>query len=433
MPTKCVEKERHKRQHNKTNTGCVTCRRRRLKCDEAKPSCMRCITLGRTCQGYDVPRAKIFPPQAKCSDENSTLTFFPSITGNALEQRALAFFTERTAPNLAGFTSFTSSFWTFLIPQLSQSEPSVRHIVVALASRYELRSQLTPISQNLSQLCFRHYSMAICALTRSSSPISAEILLVCCIAFIAYERLHNRDLKSTQYLDHFIAGLGILEERSRGSGECGNKNFNLIDSFIEPMFFQIALMFSMFVQPEKLVISCNEHEIQAERPHISVPFGNLKLAQEAFHRICWWRYYLSAHNCTWSSSCAGILSVRDLVLQWFRFLWDYMDSLPLVDKYELRRATALQEQAQLMTGALEMSVRQNVPRPFCCRPVAVELRPRSKISIWIRVDSDRIINLAGINHGRSLALEPGEVWLWPRAKRIRGTDRFDFVTLEIGA
>jgi hypothetical protein len=32
--------------------GCETCKRRRKKCDEARPSCMRCINANRTCGGY---------------------------------------------------------------------------------------------------------------------------------------------------------------------------------------------------------------------------------------------------------------------------------------------------------------------------------------------------------------------------------------------
>jgi hypothetical protein len=32
--------------------GCETCKRRRKKCDEARPSCMRCINANRTCAGY---------------------------------------------------------------------------------------------------------------------------------------------------------------------------------------------------------------------------------------------------------------------------------------------------------------------------------------------------------------------------------------------
>lgn len=32
--------------------GCVTCKKRNIRCDERKPACKRCINSGRTCEGY---------------------------------------------------------------------------------------------------------------------------------------------------------------------------------------------------------------------------------------------------------------------------------------------------------------------------------------------------------------------------------------------
>ncbi|ATZ57742.1 hypothetical protein BCIN_15g02830 [Botrytis cinerea B05.10] len=38
----------------KTRTGCWTCRKRRVKCDEKKPDCSRCEASGFKCDGYSV-------------------------------------------------------------------------------------------------------------------------------------------------------------------------------------------------------------------------------------------------------------------------------------------------------------------------------------------------------------------------------------------
>ncbi|KAK4231306.1 fungal transcriptional regulatory-like protein [Podospora fimiseda] len=37
----------------RTKTGCLTCRRRRIKCDEGKPTCGNCIKSKRECEGYN--------------------------------------------------------------------------------------------------------------------------------------------------------------------------------------------------------------------------------------------------------------------------------------------------------------------------------------------------------------------------------------------
>ncbi|KAJ0422312.1 hypothetical protein BJY00DRAFT_81718 [Aspergillus carlsbadensis] len=41
-----------------TSTGCNTCRRRKVKCDETKPECLRCTNHGHKCTGYD--RKRVF-------------------------------------------------------------------------------------------------------------------------------------------------------------------------------------------------------------------------------------------------------------------------------------------------------------------------------------------------------------------------------------
>jgi hypothetical protein len=37
---------------NRTKTGCQTCRKRKKKCDEAKPECQNCRRGGFVCEGY---------------------------------------------------------------------------------------------------------------------------------------------------------------------------------------------------------------------------------------------------------------------------------------------------------------------------------------------------------------------------------------------
>ncbi|KAL7904446.1 hypothetical protein GGI35DRAFT_472389 [Trichoderma velutinum] len=54
-----TQKERPRRtMHSKVRSGCDTCKRRKLKCDEGKPKCERCIKSGIECQGYGPPKVK---------------------------------------------------------------------------------------------------------------------------------------------------------------------------------------------------------------------------------------------------------------------------------------------------------------------------------------------------------------------------------------
>lgn len=45
--------------------GCVTCRRRRVKCDETKPFCRACLRLGLECAGYARPRLRFKDENAR--------------------------------------------------------------------------------------------------------------------------------------------------------------------------------------------------------------------------------------------------------------------------------------------------------------------------------------------------------------------------------
>ncbi|KAF8856196.1 hypothetical protein BDZ45DRAFT_594523 [Acephala macrosclerotiorum] len=41
--------------HSKSKGGCITCKIRRVKCDETKPHCLRCHKFKISCDGYDLP------------------------------------------------------------------------------------------------------------------------------------------------------------------------------------------------------------------------------------------------------------------------------------------------------------------------------------------------------------------------------------------
>jgi hypothetical protein len=51
-------------------TGCLTCRRRRIKCDEKKPYCERCKSAHIICDGYQSPRQLVPSHQStnQCND-----------------------------------------------------------------------------------------------------------------------------------------------------------------------------------------------------------------------------------------------------------------------------------------------------------------------------------------------------------------------------
>ncbi|KAJ4158130.1 uncharacterized protein LMH87_008670 [Akanthomyces muscarius] len=63
----------------RTRTGCLTCRQRRIKCDERKPTCHRCFIGRRECSGlgYGLPRGNLVPPRQQAPTVKRSM--FPGV------------------------------------------------------------------------------------------------------------------------------------------------------------------------------------------------------------------------------------------------------------------------------------------------------------------------------------------------------------------
>ncbi|KAF4997875.1 hypothetical protein FDECE_11957 [Fusarium decemcellulare] len=129
--------------------GCFTCKARRIKCDEAKPVCRRCLTSRRSCQGYPLgapqdpsPRAASAassPPSAASSSSaavspSSSLTRNPTCFSSPFVDLACSVLMQspRRARNDVELT-----FWSRIVPQLTHSIPSVRAAVEAFGASYK--------------------------------------------------------------------------------------------------------------------------------------------------------------------------------------------------------------------------------------------------------------------------------------------------------
>ncbi|KAL8767924.1 MAG: hypothetical protein Q9209_005712 [Squamulea sp. 1 TL-2023] len=115
---------------------------RRVKCDEAKPSCLRCTSTGRKCDGYapvTAPKSQENPTNKTSSDcailiRKSYSPAFEIFEDDA-ERRSFSFFKERTLAEIAGY--FPSDFWERLVPLATFHEPALKHAAIALASLHE--------------------------------------------------------------------------------------------------------------------------------------------------------------------------------------------------------------------------------------------------------------------------------------------------------
>ncbi|EHA54976.1 hypothetical protein MGG_01779 [Pyricularia oryzae 70-15] len=254
----------------KVRTGCITCKIRRVKCDEGKPACARCTSTGRHCDGYDStasPSRGLTSParaeEAQRGAEQARRQFLREYSGNAalqglrpivadiegseMERRFFHHFRSAAAGGFQASTSTAAGpFWTRVAPEMARRDGAVKHALIALGAAYRLFQQSSveeysisaeggigvapgisiesPPRENkigaespeeLELFTIQQYNHSIALLqthASSSSLDSIRVTLVCCLAFIFLEMLRS---KETAALTHLTNGLRILESLPR--------------------------------------------------------------------------------------------------------------------------------------------------------------------------------------------------------------------------
>jgi len=402
---------RRKKPHSKSRNGCVTCKLRRIKCDETQPACLNCSRSRRDCGGYSPPKTWIFDSESEPGSSGQWLSLSrltPTSSGRADEQRALLFFSEKTTPLLAAFSQFTLHFWNSLLPQLTQSEAAVRHLSIALASRQEMCSCAPSDLLRLSRLRSEHYSAALRVLTRSDSPCSLVVVLMCCLLFVGYENFQDPAEQNADGLVHLAAGQKILDERARRGINRADPATPVIDAFIEPMYLWLELVSSMFNTPSSgqagIVFPTN-----ITCPRLPTHFSSLVVARRAFFEICRWRYHCD-------DSVPAFRHVRSLLLRWHRLLMGYHDSLSESATLEKMMVQALTAQYRLLFAGIVYSARSDFSGDSRFRPYRVDLSDPSRIVVDFTIPHRCLLILYDIGLEKVVTSNDTKLRLWPLAE-----------------
>ncbi|KAL2067285.1 hypothetical protein VTL71DRAFT_1709 [Oculimacula yallundae] len=200
----------------KVKSGCVTCKARRVKCDETKPQCLRCQKFGRDCDGYA-------PEPAQTRGLIQLQPRIPSGPSVAIhttenEHRYFQMFVNHTAHELSGF--YDPTFWTKLVLQESHTIPAVRHSVIALgALNKSLESAPGPDLKvnDLQKIDMKHQEQAVMAHSRAIQSLNHYInstdspqlrnALIACLLFVCFETFQGSYATSVQQI---YGGLKIL-------------------------------------------------------------------------------------------------------------------------------------------------------------------------------------------------------------------------------
>ncbi|RAK98116.1 Zn(II)2Cys6 transcription factor [Aspergillus ibericus CBS 121593] len=246
----------------KSRLGCKTCKIRRIKCDLSRPSCLKCRSTGRTCDGYnEMPLAckaeRIQPTQyareivdrvdscdsdhpcttasayeptrwhSKYHDLNlqnlGSLMVLP-VTGST-QAEAMYFFQDISIKDLNEYRPCEP--WRKILMFFSQTVPAVRHAAMALAlihrnyldrDSHERGYQSPSWKDRLQDKApLIHYNRAIELLLNLESGDSAEttaVTLLVCYLFTCFDHLAGDDVQAVKHLRGGVALLRSIETAS---------------------------------------------------------------------------------------------------------------------------------------------------------------------------------------------------------------------------
>ena len=217
---------------SKVRTGCVTCKQRRVKCDELKPKCNRCAKAGRQCGGYTDSQPKDRQAAGRplvfisyMAPDNS-ISLLPGV--GSRETRAMDFFKQHTL-----LETFATPDWREHLLRTSVYEDAVRHAIVALGALHEHYSVTSQMDEGFAM---KQYSKAMTKIMKldMKSNTSTDIALISCILFACFESLQGHYRSS---LLHINSGLEILKEQEF-SGVADKNAAYISKEILRPLFLR---------------------------------------------------------------------------------------------------------------------------------------------------------------------------------------------------
>ena len=191
-------------------------RLRKVKCDEGRPICRRCIVSGRECRGYKPAPIGNFSWHQLLHHAQPSL----SVSVNATELRYLSYYHHVVAPSLV--QSLDDTFWVINVPQIIDQEPSARYAVLAISAlhedfnatlqsralgRLDCRTAHTTLAESntdISTSCafaLQHYNAAI-RMVLEDHISNDEVLLTVSLLFTCIELLQGSADAAAQHCQH---------------------------------------------------------------------------------------------------------------------------------------------------------------------------------------------------------------------------------------
>ncbi|KIV96742.1 hypothetical protein PV10_00566 [Exophiala mesophila] len=194
-------------QSARSSSGCQTCKTRRVKCDEGRPQCQKCLKGQRICE-YSPQAAQ--EPSHKFVIYSNTVSRELSRTPDLFdsEKRALQYFRHRAGLQITA--PFQSELWRGYVFQLADQYSFVMSALIALSSMHESYSRQTDLRARLYSDAIHHYNKTIRDISQAAEEqLPLDAVLVTVILF------HSLDCLRGCYhlaLQHAQSGVKIISD-----------------------------------------------------------------------------------------------------------------------------------------------------------------------------------------------------------------------------
>ncbi|KAK8052193.1 aspercryptin biosynthesis cluster-specific transcription regulator atnN [Apiospora rasikravindrae] len=183
--------------------GASSSRARKVKCDEARPTCSRCRKSGRECDGYgSVPIGSI------------SWSRLLSSGNSAAEARSLDLFRRIAEPVFSG--PATNPHWTTTLLQLSTHQGPARHAALAISLLYESSSSNDGLcgssTSDQQHAAVMYYNRALkCAATER---LDISMVLYLSILFTCIEFLRHNAPAAIEHCRHAVHILNVSNDNN---------------------------------------------------------------------------------------------------------------------------------------------------------------------------------------------------------------------------
>ncbi|ODV83545.1 hypothetical protein CANARDRAFT_238179 [[Candida] arabinofermentans NRRL YB-2248] len=242
--------------HKKSRKGCATCKKRKVKCDEARPMCNNCDRMGIECAQHHEQRSEPnmlpniiddAPPSARSS---LPISFDTNQQLNMLDLRLMYHYTTKVWPTITEAGISDSKIWSEDIPMLAFKYPFLMHSVLAFAATHLSRTE-----RGLDQCVTCHRADALRLLREAvleMSPDNTDALVAAALILIM-DSLANASLPTSTSLKSLppsawifhvkgaatiLTAVWPLSEKSRfykfisvDLGDLGDIEYDLISGF----------------------------------------------------------------------------------------------------------------------------------------------------------------------------------------------------------